>query len=72
MADSRVRRGDLPLRINEEESVGFHGGSRATGSGEQSDMRAVLEQLQRMNAQFDHINQRMDRIETSLRGPNLM
>ena len=45
MADSRVRRGDPPLRINEEESVGFHGDSRATGSDEHSDLRDVLEQL---------------------------
>ena len=48
MADLRVRSGDPPLRINEEESVGFHGDSQATGSGEHSDLRAVLNQLQRM------------------------
>ena len=64
MANSRVRRGDSPLKINEEESVGFHGDPRATGSGEHSDLRAVLEQLQWMNA-------RLDRLETSQVGPNL-
>ena len=64
MADSRVRRGDPPLRINEEEFVGFHGGSRATGSEEHSNLRAVLEQLQWMNA-------KLDRLETSQGGPNL-
>ena len=71
MADSKVRRGDPPLRINEEESVGFKGDSRALGSGdEHTDMRVILEQLQRMNAQFDHIDQRMDRLETSHGGLN--
>ena len=66
MSDSRVRRVDPPLWINEEESIGFHGNSRATRSGgKQMDMKAVLEQLQRMNARFDHFDQRMDRLETS-------
>ena len=70
MSDSRMRRGDPPLRNIEEESVGFHG-PRATGSGgEQTDMRAVLEQLQWMNARFDHFDQRMDRLETSQGVPN--
>ena len=50
MADSRIRRGDPPLRINEEESVAFHGDDRATGSGDQVDMRAVLESIQRVSA----------------------
>ena len=52
------------MRINEEESVGFHGDSRATGSGEHLDLRAVLDQLQRINA-------RLDRLETSQGGLNL-
>ena len=66
MADSRMRRMDSSLRSNEEESVEFKGDSRASGSGdEHTDMRAILEQLQRMNAQLVHINQRMDRLETS-------
>ena len=51
MSDSRMRRGDPPLRNIDEESVGFHGDPRAIGSGgEQTDMRAVLEQLQWMKA----------------------
>ena len=59
------------MRNIDEESVGFHGDPRATGSGgEQTDLRAVLEQLQRMNAQFDHIDQRMDRLKTSQVGVN--
>ena len=70
MSDSRLRRGDPPLRINEEESVGFHGDSRATGSGEQTDMKAVLEQLQRVSAQVEHMNQRMERLEVSQGVPN--
>ena len=71
MSDSRLRRGDPPLRNIDEESVGFHGDSRATGSGgEQTDMRAILEQLQRMNARFDHFDQRMDKLETSQGVPN--
>ena len=52
------------MRINEEKSVGFHGDSRVMGSGEHSDLRAVLDQLQQMNA-------RLDRLETSQVGPNL-
>ena len=59
-----MRRGDPPLRINEEESVGFHGDSRATGCGEHSNLRAVLKQLQQMNG-------RLDRLEASQVGANL-
>ena len=65
------RRGKAPLKINEEESVGFKGESRATGSGdEHTDIRAVLDQLQRMNARFDYLDQRLDRVENSQGGPN--
>ena len=66
-----MKRGDPPLRNIDKESVGFHRDFRATGSGgEQTDMRAVLEQLQWMNARFDHFDQRMDRLETSQGDPN--
>ena len=66
MSDSRMRRGDPPLRNIEEESIGFHGDPRATGSGgEQVDMRAVLESIQRVSAQVEHMNQRMGRLEVS-------
>ena len=71
MIDSRMRIGDGLLRINEEESMGFKGESRATrNGGEHTDMAAVLEQMQRMNAYFDHIDQRLDRVENSQGGPN--
>ena len=71
MADSRMRRMDGSLRINEEESMGFKGDSKATGSrGEHTDMMAIMEQLQRMNAHFDHLDQRLDRVENSQGEPN--
>ena len=59
------------MRNIEEESVGFHGDPRATGSGgEQVDMRAVLESIQRVSAQVEHMNQRMGRLEVSQGAPN--
>ena len=56
MSESRMRRGEPSLRINEEESVGFHGDSRAAESGEQLDMRTILESIQRVSAQVEHVN----------------
>ncbi|XP_060667186.1 serine carboxypeptidase-like 17 [Ziziphus jujuba] len=69
--NSRIRRGDGLLRINEEEFVVFEGDYRAMGKGgEPTDMMLILEQLQRMNARFDHLDQRMDRFENSQGGSN--
>ena len=58
------------MRNIEEESVGFHGDLRALGSGEQMDMKAILETLQRVSAQVEHMNQRMGRLEISQGMPN--
>ncbi|XP_048329688.2 putative disease resistance RPP13-like protein 1 [Ziziphus jujuba] len=70
--DSKVRRGDTPLRIIEEEFIGFKGDSETSRTGdEHTNMKAFLEKLQWVNGQFEHIDQRMDRLETSKGGPNL-